>query len=181
MLGLKPLWHKRTILQVSIMDPVKKSHLDLISEIDNRVNSASSSRGAKDPLTGVLRSLGSSLDDRSLAGPPPTSSQDWSALIERVRGAAVHAREVEKQAQEQDLRVQELLERVREDIHAAGERVRAAEARATGIAVRAEERVRDAERRAEIAEERARVAEEWLRRLHETVTAEFSDTQSDRA
>lgn len=163
------------------MDPVKKPHLDLIAEIESRSDFVSSARGAKEPLTRVLRGLGSSLDDQPLASSSPSSPQDWSALIERVRSVAVHAREVQKQAQEQDQRVQELLERVREDIQAASERVRVAEARTTSISVQAEERVREAERRAEIAEERARVAEEWLRRLHETVTAEFSDTLSGRA
>lgn len=161
------------------MDPVRKSRLDLISEIRSSIDSAAPPKSAKDPLTSALRSLGSPLDDQSLAETSTASSQDWSSLIERVRAAAIHAREVEKQAQEQDQHVQELLERVREDIHAAGERVRAAEARATSISVRAEERVREAERRAEIAEERARVAEEWLRRLHETIMAEFSNSQAD--
>lgn len=155
------------------MDLVKKQQLDRLGEVENQARVLSAAAASRPPLTSVLRSLGSSLDDRSLS-PAPASAQDWSALIERVRAAASHAREVEIQAREQEQRVEELLERVREDVAAAAERVRAAEARVSSAEARAEARIRAAEERAEAAEERARTAEEWLQRVHEAVASEFS-------
>ncbi len=155
------------------MDTIRKLHLDISKQAEDIGATQPSSAMERSTLTSVLRSFGSSIDDHALAAPPATA-QDWSALIERVRTAASHAREVEAQSREQEQRVEELLERVREDIAAAGERVRAAEARAANTEARAAARIRAAEERAEAAEERARNAEEWLQRVQEAIATEFS-------
>ncbi len=110
----------------------------------------------------------------SITAALPSSSQDWTNLIERLRAAAAHARYVEARAQEQDQRVEDLLVRVREDVKRASDKVRAAEAKAARIEADAELRIRAAEDRAAAAEERASIAEDWLRRLHEVVSDEFS-------
>lgn len=128
-----------------------------------------------DSLTSILRLVQS--DSEASAAPadgPPSSSQDWANLIERVRAAAHRTREVEAQAQEQEQRVHDLLERVREDVKLASERVRAAETRAANVQAQAEQRIRAAEERAEAAEERARIAEDWLKQVHEAIVSEFS-------
>lgn len=126
-------------------------------------------------LPSILRVVHASLEQNPLASAAsPPSSQDWTNLIERVRAAAVHARNVEAQAQEQDQRVEELLIRVREDVKRAGDKVRAAEAKAARIEADAELRIRAAEDRAAAAEERASIAEDWLRRVHEVISDEFS-------
>ncbi|MCJ2107016.1 hypothetical protein MKK70_16850 [Methylobacterium sp. E-041] len=105
---------------------------------------------------------------------PLSSSKDWSKLIERVRHAANHAREIEAQAQEQELRVQEVLDRVREDVRNAAERVRAAEARTVEIQSRADALLKAADEKVKAAEERARIAEEWLTRVYDTIASEFT-------
>lgn len=163
------------------MDTVRRLHLDPVPPVDISPKSLAAPITARNPLTGVLRSLGASLDDQALSGPPPATAQDWSGLIDRVRAAASHAREVEAQANEQEQNVQDLLERVREDIRVAGERVRAAETRASLAEARAETRVRAAEQRAEAAEERARVGEEWLQRVYDTVASEFAAIPSSKS
>ena len=107
---------------------------------------------------------------------PRSPSRDWSILIERVRRAAQHVREVEAQAQEQELRVQEVLDRVQQDVRNAAERVRAAEARTAAIQSRADALLKAADEKVMAAEERARIAEEWLARVHETIVTEFVGT-----
>ncbi|MCJ2110306.1 hypothetical protein MKK64_03650 [Methylobacterium sp. E-025] len=111
--------------------------------------------------------------DEPLSSAPRSSARDWSALIERVRHAANHAREVEAQAQEQELRVRELLDYAREDIRNAAERVRAAEARTADVQSRADVLLKAADEKVKAAEERARIAEEWLSRVYDTVAREF--------
>lgn len=149
------------------MDPAKRYPWDQASE-------APDDPDADAQLSTVLRLVGP-LDDIA-GGTAPTrrsSPQDWAKLIDRVRNAASHAREVEAQAHEQELRVQEVLDRVREDVRNAAERVRAAEARAADIQSRADALLRAADERVKAAEERARVAEEWLTRVYDTIASEF--------
>jgi len=153
------------------MDPAKKFSWESLSPLDAPV----SEPGPDAQLTKVLRLVGP-LDDIG-GGSAPTrrsSPQDWSLLIDRVRHAATHAREVEAQAQEQELRVQGLLERAREDLKLAAERVRAAEARTADIQSRADVLLNAADERVKAAEERARIAEEWLSRVYDTIADEFS-------
>lgn len=123
----------------------------------------------------VLRLIGP-FEELSAPVPPTrrSSPQEWSSLIERVRSAASHVRDVEAQAHEQELRVQDLLERVRVDIKKANDRVQAAETRTQEVQARAEALVRAADERAQAAEERARIAEEWLARVYETINTEFT-------
>lgn len=129
-------------------------------------------------LTNILRLVGSFDELEDLTQPTHTSpSQDWSKLIDRIREAAKHAREVEAQSQEQELRVQQLLDRAREDLKAAADRVRAADARVAEMQARSEALLKAADERVKAAEKRARVAEEWLARVYETVASEFTVEQ----
>ncbi|TXN04282.1 hypothetical protein FV222_07690 [Methylobacterium sp. WL103] len=109
-----------------------------------------------------------------------SSAQNWSKLIDRVRDAANHARDVEVQAREQELRINALFDRLREDVRCAGERVQESEARSVEIQIRADvllraadERIKKAEEQVKAADERARTAENWLSRLYDTIEAEF--------
>lgn len=162
------------------MDIIKKMRwerpLDLSpSEIKVVPDENAEASRAVDTLTNILRLVQSDSEAASSASAShPSSAQDWANLIERVRAAANHTREVEAQAQEQEQRVQEILERVREDIKHAGEKVRAAETRAANVQAHAEMRIQAAEERAEAAEERARIAEDWLKQVHEAIVSEFS-------
>ncbi len=132
-------------------------------------------------LPSILRIVHANLEQDPLPSAASLpSNEDWSSLIDRVRAAAVRARDVEAQAQEQEQRVQELLERVREDIKRAGDKVRAAEIKAAKIEADADLRIRAAEDRAAAAEERARIAEDWLRRVHEVISDEFSSITTDQ-
>ena len=153
------------------MDAAKKYSWDSLSPLDAPVSKPSSDA----QLSKVVRLIGP-LDDIG-GGLPPTrrsSPQDWSQLIDRVRHAATHARQVETEAQEQEQRVNELLERAREDIQNAAERVRTAEARTADIQNRADALLNAADARVKAAEERARIAEEWLSRVYDTIASEFS-------
>lgn len=162
------------------MDIVKKMRwerpLDLDrSESQNMPIVSHEAPKSPDSLTSILRLVQSDTEASAIpVAAPPSSTQDWANLIERVRAAAHRTREVEAQAQEQEQRVHELLERVRDDIKLASERVRAAEARAANVQAQAEQRIRAAEERAEAAEERARIAEDWLKQVHEAIVSEFS-------
>ncbi|TXM66242.1 hypothetical protein [Methylobacterium sp. WL120] len=152
------------------MDAAKKYSWESLSPLDAPVSKSSSDA----ELANVVRLIGR-LDDIG-GGLPPTrrsSPQDWSLLIDRVRHAATHAREVEAQAQEQEQRVHELLERAREDLKLAAERVRDAEARTADIQSRADVLLNAADERVKAAEERARIAEEWLSRVYDTIANEF--------
>ena len=153
------------------MDVAKKYPWETLSSLDTPPTEPDSDAH----LSNVLRLVGP-LDDID-GGVPPTrrsSPQDWSKLIDRVRHAANHAREVEAQAHEQELRVQEVLDRVREDVKNAADRVRAAEARTLEIQNRADALLKAADERVKAAEERARIAEEWLTRVYDTIASEFS-------
>ncbi|GJE72979.1 hypothetical protein CHKEEEPN_4540 [Methylorubrum podarium] len=161
------------------MDIVKKMRwerpLDFdLSESQNMPVVSQDAPKPTDSLTSILRLVQTDADASVSVMAPPSSSQDWANLIERVRAAAHRTREVEAQAQEQEQRVHELLERVRDDIKLASERVRAAETRAANVQAQAEQRIRAAEERAEAAEERARIAEDWLKQVHEAIVSEFS-------
>ncbi|MCJ2076671.1 hypothetical protein MKK68_13560 [Methylobacterium sp. E-016] len=151
--------------------PSKRYPWESPSELEAPTNVTSST---DTHLANVLRLVGP-LDDIGGGGAPTrrSSPQDWSKLIERVRHAANHAREVEAQAQEQELRVQEVLDRVREDVRNAAERVRVAEARTAEIQSRADAMLKLADERVKAAEERARIAEEWLTRVYDTIASEF--------
>ena len=105
---------------------------------------------------------------------PRSLHRDWSKLIDRVRDAANHAREVEAQAQEQELRVRQLLDQTREEMQNAAARVRAAEARTVEIQSRADALLKAADERVKAAEEQARIAEEWLARVYDTIASEFA-------
>lgn len=132
-------------------------------------------------LPSILRIVHASLEqDPMPSAPSLPSNEDWTGLIDRVRAAAVRARDVEAQAQEQEQRVQELLERVRVDIKHASDKVRTAETKAARIEADAELRIRAAEDRAAAAEERASIAEDWLRRVHEVISDEFSSIAVDQ-
>ena len=153
------------------MDPAQKFSWESLAPLDAPVGEP----GSEARLSKVLRLVGP-LDDIG-GGLPPTrrsSPQDWSLLIDRVRHAATHAREVEAQAQEQEQRLRDLLERAREDLKLAAERVRTAEARTADIQSRADVLLNDADERVKSAEERARIAEEWLSRVYDTIANEFS-------
>lgn len=151
--------------------PSKRYPWESSPELDGPARESSSDTH----LANVLRLVGPLDDTGSGAAPTRRSSpQDWSKLIERVRHAANHAREVEAQSQEQELRVQEVLDRVREDVRNAAERVRAAEARTADIQSRADALLKAADERVKAAEERARVAEEWLTRVYDTIASEFT-------
>lgn len=132
-------------------------------------------------LTNVLRLIGS-FDDLDADGPPPRKSldQDWSQLIDHIRDAASHVREVEAQSQVQELRVQQLLERARDDIKEAADRVRAADARAADVQARSEALLRAADERVKAAEERARIAEGWLAQIREAFASEFMTKQDTK-
>ncbi len=162
------------------MDMIKKMRwerpLDLNQlETKTVIDEKSEAFKPVDTLSNILRLVHTDPEQASTPDAShPSSSQDWINLIERVRAAAHHTREVEAQAQEQEQRVQELLERVRDDIKLASEKVRAAEARAANIQAHAEMRIRAADERAEAAEERARIAEDWLKQVHEAITSEFA-------
>ena len=162
------------------MDIVKKMRWERPLELDqfesrNATIVSQDDQKAADSLTSILRLVQSDAGAGAAAAVgTPSSPQDWTSLIERVRAAAHRTREVEAQAQEQEQRVHELLELVRDDIKLASERVRAAEARAANIQALAEQRIRAAEERADAAEERARIAEDWLKQVHEAIVSEFS-------
>ncbi|MDP4005190.1 hypothetical protein [Methylobacterium sp. NEAU K] len=135
----------------------------------------------------VLRVV-SSMNGETQPPAPPSSPQDWDALIHRVQAAARQAREVEAQAREREERIEHVLERVREDIHNSNERARIAEVqmreaqvRAEAQIIAAEERAKAAEARAQAAEERARHAEEWLGRVQDAIMSEFSDLTGQAA
>lgn len=162
------------------MDVIKKMRWERpldVSPLETMAVAAGNSEAPKtlDSLSSILRLVQPSHEPApSMSDTHPSTAQDWSNLIERVRAAANHTREVEAQAQEQEQRVQEILERVREDIKLASEKVRAAEAKAANVQAHAEMRIRAAEERAEAAEERARIAEDWLKQVHEAIASEFS-------
>ncbi|WP_292514588.1 hypothetical protein [Methylobacterium sp.] len=131
--------------------------------------------GSNNTLSNVLR-LVDSYDDLDDGAPPsrPSSSQDWSNLINRIHQAAKHVREVEVQAHEQKLRIQELLKLAREDVTLANERARVSDARASEMQVRSEALLKAADERVKAAEERARIAEGWLTRVYDTIASEFT-------
>ncbi|MCJ2135139.1 hypothetical protein MKK69_13925 [Methylobacterium sp. J-026] len=108
----------------------------------------------------------------------PTAAK-WSGLLDRVRGAAEYIRAVEDRAQDYEGRVQDLVEQVRADLRDADAKVRAAEQRTDEAEAQAAIQIRAAEERARIAEERAALAEEWLRRISETIEAEFVMAPAD--
>ena len=161
------------------MEPVKRFPFGFVSALDtSNQGDAFGTHSTKVPsLIGNFDGVGT-----GVAAFPRSSPQDWSKLIDRVRQAAQHAREVEAQAQAQDLRVQEVLDRVRQDVQNAAESVRVAEARTTEIQSRADALLKAADKKVLAAEERARIAEEWLARLHETIVTEFAgDPESKQA
>lgn len=160
------------------MDQAKSSYRwDPLPDLEARATSDKPELSADASLTKLVRMVRPS-SGQAAPSISPSSPQEWTVLIERVRAAAARSREVESQAQEQELRVQKLLESVREDLAAAAERVRAAEMRASNIQAQADMRVRAAEERAEAAEARARTAEEWLQRVHEVMLNEFTAPQA---
>lgn len=116
------------------------------------------------------------LEDRSVP-----ASGDWSNLIEQIRAAAKHARDVESKAQEQELRVQQLLEQVRQDLQEARARVEAAEERSRDAQAQADAQVSAAEERTRAAEERAQTAEHWLVRVRDAISAGFFGTRDLRS
>lgn len=163
------------------MDPMKRVPLSVQPERSVGSEITSVIAQSESSLSNVLKLVGSldELDD----GVPPTrrsSAQDWSKLIERIRYAASHVREVETQAHEQELRVQELLERVREDMNKANAHARAANTRAAEMQARSEALLKAADERVKLAEERARIAEEWLARVYETIASEFTIEQDKK-
>ncbi|HEX8417535.1 MAG TPA: hypothetical protein VF641_08010 [Methylobacterium sp.] len=160
------------------MDPKKRFPWDLPSARTSPDDAPSPEAASDAHLTTVVR-LVTPVSD---AGPPTrrSSAQDWSKLIDRIRHAAGHARDVEAQAHEQELRVQELLDRVREDMKSAGERVRAADARVADMQMRSEALMKAADERVKAAEDRARIAEEWLARVYDTIATEFATEQDKR-
>ena len=160
------------------MDPMKRVPQALPSKRTSRAEAQSAEPGFENSLANVLRLVGP-FDDLD-GGVPPTrrsSAQDWSKLIDRIRHAAHHAREVEAQAHEQELRVQELLDRVREDVKNASDRARAADARSAELQTRSDALLKAADERVKAAEERARIAEEWLARVYDTIASEFTVEQ----
>lgn len=162
------------------MDPKKRFPWDLPTARTLPDDAPSPEAAADAHLTTVVRLVTpAAVAD---AGPPTrrSSAQDWSKLIDRIRHAAGHARDVEAQAHEQELRVQELLDRVRDDMKAAGERVRAADARVAEMQARSEAMMAAASERVKAAEDRARIAEEWLARVYETIATEFATEQDKR-
>ncbi|WP_238245986.1 hypothetical protein, partial [Methylobacterium iners] len=136
------------------MDPIKRLPWDRPSQLDARGTEAAVA--GDNSLSNVLRLVGS-FDELESQAPPPThrsSARDWTKLIDRIREAAAHSREIEAQAHEQELRVQALLDRAREDIQAAAERVRAADARTAEMQARTEKLLKTADERVKAAEER---------------------------
>ena len=156
------------------MDSMKRVSLSLQSERMSQPDMPLTDQGPESSLANVLRLVGS-FDDLDNGAPPTrrSSAQDWSKLIERIRHAASHVRQVETQAHEQELRVQELLDRVREDVKNATIRVREADARTAEMQARSEALLKAADERVKAAEERARIAEEWLAHVHDTTAGEF--------
>jgi len=147
------------------MEPTRKLHWE-------RPAGLAAEPHRSDPLISLVRLV------RPPAGaaemPPPVSPEDWSGLIDRVRGAASRAREAEAQALEREQQMQDLMRHARAEAEAAEARVRAAEIRAAAAEARAEIRVKESEMRAEQAEARARATEDWLLRIHETIASEFA-------
>lgn len=163
------------------MDPITRFPWDLPSERIPPADVQPEEAAATAHLATVVRLVSPAGDPEG--GMPPTrrsSAQDWSKLIERIRHAAGHARDVEAQAHEQELRVQQLLDRVREDMKNAGERVRAADARVAEMQARSEALAKAADERVKAAEDRARIAEEWLARVYDTIATEFTVEQDRR-
>ena len=139
------------------------------------VQTASSPTAPDTGLTHVLRLVDPFADLEDADSPSGrTPVPDWSKLIDRIREAANHTREIEAQSQEQELRVQQLLDRAREDLKAAADRVRAADARVAEMQARSEALLKAADEREKAAEERARIAEDWLARVYETIASEFT-------
>ncbi|MCJ2038227.1 hypothetical protein MKK55_04540 [Methylobacterium sp. J-059] len=154
------------------MKPVKRFPFGYLSALDasNQGDAVGTHITKVLPLVSHFDSVGT-----EITSDPRSPPEDWSKLIERVRQAAQHARDIEAQAQEQELRVQALLDRVRQDVRDAAERVRDAEARSADIQSRADALLKAADEKLLAAEERARISEEWLARVQETIVAEFSE------
>lgn len=159
---------------VSTPNPVRRLQRDLASGIDADPNAVSVATRPVAGLSTLLRSFGSSLDDPAIPLPERAHGADWSGLIDRIRSAARHVRDVEAQAVARDEQVDQLLQRVRTDIGAAEARVRAAENRVLLAEAGAAEQIRSAEARVQRAEERARNAEEWLTRIQDVLQREFA-------
>lgn len=161
-------------------DPRRRVNIDPQDDVD-RDNAILKSVGlSSNSIVNFLYKFGPSIDAAMPSLPLTKVTQDWSGLVDQIRAAACHVRDVEAQAREREEQVEALLERVRDDIRAADERIRAAEARASDTQSRAAEQVRAAEARAEAAEARARDSEEWLKRIHEIIVSEFTHSLPDR-
>ena len=148
----KYLWQNLSALDAPTDDPVSETSSNKVVQLLEPISEVA------EPSPSAPRSL----------------PRNWSKLIDRVRDAGNHAREVEARAQEQELRVRQLLDQTREDMQNAVARVRAAEARTAEIQSRADALLKAADEKVKAAEERARIAEEWLARVYDTIASEFA-------
>jgi hypothetical protein len=99
---------------------------------------------------------------------------EWSAVCERIQGAAEYIQDIEASRHQQELQAQKVFANMRDEIASANARALAAERMLQDVQQRASAVVKSLEDKLQAAEERARDAEDWLVRISEAVKSNLS-------